>query len=201
MITEAQFTAILEEIRNVPYITVHLYKPTRRVVRYIRSYGLDLPGIMTIAYEVGSDPYIQYSDEEIGAPLTVRWGHGVTLRHSLNILYARILAMRKPQHVETSNGSNLDPTQQCGIMSTLPALWEHMTVGLWEDGTARQTTTIGIAVSDGRFLVTARDRATTRVCFSSGRTLQDALEAMDSQLADPECPWRKDHFAAAQKRK
>jgi len=76
-------------------------------------------------------------------------------------------------------------------MSALfPGIWEYLTRLEYEDGKARQVSTVLIFYEDGAAKVCLNDRDTSQVAWSSGGTIQEALEALEAKLQQGHAEWR-----------
>ena len=102
--------------------------------------------------------------------------------------------MKKPLQQNETAGSHFPQQPTCPVTEMYPLLYEHLTCSVWDDQSPRQTSTLSISTSDGRFLLVLRDRAVSKVLFTSGGTLTDALESLENNLGLPDAPWRKDNF-------
>lgn len=76
------------------------------------------------------------------------------------------------------------------LFSGCPELWSHMTEDKWEDGGARQRASL-LIVCDGPLVKCwLNDRATSRTAWSSGETVEAAVQQMEEQLQTGTTPWR-----------
>lgn len=78
-----------------------------------------------------------------------------------------------------------------------PALWEFLTVARYEDGQARETSTISISVADDGYKVCLRDRDNGRCLWVTGMTFFDTLKTLEATLKSEDAPWVRDRFAAS----
>lgn len=119
--------------------------------------------------------------------------------HTRSIMAARLLQlthgvldMLARPHTGVTPPSPETPATVCSLLQSLPTLSDYLTQRVWDDGSPRITSTVAISYADGRFLITVRDRALSRVCFHSGTTLTEALRLTDAGLESSETNWRKD---------
>lgn len=77
------------------------------------------------------------------------------------------------------------------LPSKFPAVWEYLAVSVWDDGSARETATLLLFCEDGQVKVCLNDREAQRSAWASGRTLDDALEALEGGLEEGSTSWRK----------
>jgi hypothetical protein len=73
-----------------------------------------------------------------------------------------------------------------------PALWSELTCTQWEDGTARDTSSLTIFLQDGWLKGCLRDKGNDRVAFVSGDSLEKVLEGLNEGLSDDTLDWRRD---------
>jgi len=83
----------------------------------------------------------------------------------------------------------------------LPCLYDYLTQVEWEDRSARLTATLTISTDQGRFVACLKDRAMSRIAWTSAETFQGLLAALDDALADERLEWRRDQWAANGKKK
>lgn len=76
------------------------------------------------------------------------------------------------------------------IFPHLPRLWELLTDDAWDDGTARERSTVLILCDGPVAKVWLNDRATGRTAWASGETVEQALRNLEEQLATGAVPWR-----------
>lgn len=82
------------------------------------------------------------------------------------------------------------------LASTCPALIEFLTEREDEEGRPRVTSTLLIAAEDGLWKVCLTDRAQKGGSFDyklwkSGKTIMEALQAVDADLQEGKAEWRK----------
>jgi len=97
--------------------------------------------------------------------------------------------MRKP--------STTDPPVPALVMGDdalgkqLPMLVEYLTSQRWDDGTARETSTLLIFHDDGMWKGVLNDRALARAGWASGGTLEALLHLFERLLSEERLEWRK----------
>lgn len=76
------------------------------------------------------------------------------------------------------------------MLSRLDQLFSYLTEDKWEDGAQRQRASILIIADGPLFKCWLNDRATDRTAWSSGETLEAAMEQMEEFLLTDSTPWR-----------
>lgn len=95
--------------------------------------------------------------------------------------------MKRPS--AAADGTGKAP-EHGSTLSSLPSLYSYLTDSKWEDGSPRELATLMIFAQDGRWKVCLSDKATGRVCFLSGTTIEEALLSLDEGLGTDEVDWR-----------
>lgn len=72
-----------------------------------------------------------------------------------------------------------------------PALFEYLTLVVWEDGTARQTSTLLLFFEDGAWKACLNDRENARSAWASGGSPHQAIRALEDALGDDLVEWRR----------
>lgn len=79
----------------------------------------------------------------------------------------------------------------CEDMATWPRLWEHLADDKWDDGSAREPSSLSVFVADGQMKACLNDRDSECSLYVSGATLVDCLTALEKRLnGDKEADWR-----------
>lgn len=73
-----------------------------------------------------------------------------------------------------------------------PALWEFLTVTLWEDGAERKPGTLYLFVDNGRWKVMLKDVDAGRVAFFGAETWAALLKGLEAGLQASSLDWRVD---------
>lgn len=76
------------------------------------------------------------------------------------------------------------------VVSLYPTLIEYMTVDAYDDGAARETTTLTIFAEEGGLKACVKDREGDRVAFVTGDSFEAILGAVERGLADDSLDWR-----------
>lgn len=71
-----------------------------------------------------------------------------------------------------------------------PRLLEHMSDESWEDGSARETSTLTLKVEAGRWNVALNDRCAKASGYVTADTMEGALEALETALEECRVDWR-----------
>lgn len=101
------------------------------------------------------------------------------------------MALRKPT-VEHLDGEVTRGLVEGAVFRNRPHLAEFMVEGKYEDGTDRVRPTVMAFISDGQWQLWLHDREEGRGAFASGRTLDEALSALETGLKAASLCWRKD---------
>ena len=86
----------------------------------------------------------------------------------------------------------VDPAWQAAY----PILFDHLTQTEWEDGSERQTSTIGIYPDGGTIRVMLRDRSLGVCCWVAVPAPSLLWETLEAALRDPTHEWRADRAVA-----
>lgn len=71
-----------------------------------------------------------------------------------------------------------------------PTVAEYLTQSQWEDGSARELSTISLKVQDGGILAVLNDVDSRKSLYIFGGTVEAALKALEAALARPGADWR-----------
>jgi hypothetical protein len=82
-----------------------------------------------------------------------------------------------------------------------PAVWCELTCDHWEDGSARETSSLTLFLQEGLLKGCLRDRGNDRVTFVSGDSLERVLQALEDGLSTDSLDWRRDREQRARPRK
>lgn len=74
------------------------------------------------------------------------------------------------------------------------AIWEYIAEDKWEDGKARQTSTLQLFTDRGACKVCLKDRDQGVNCWVTGRDPFEALDALESVLRSGTAEWVPDAF-------
>jgi hypothetical protein len=75
--------------------------------------------------------------------------------------------------------------------AAFPALWEYMTLEVWEDGGQRERSMLCLFVEDGRWKAALQDRAAGRSLWATGTTPTDVLTLLERSLQAGDADWRE----------
>lgn len=106
------------------------------------------------------------------------------------IVQARWRPYVKKPPLETAPSGAAVPLNDEGFVKKYPLIYEHLTEVKWDDGTAREPSTMSIFVEEGRFKAALNDKATRRSLYVSGERFQDALGALEKALGSQTPDWR-----------
>lgn len=95
----------------------------------------------------------------------------------------------------SQNGSGwpgVNKVQETAWARVHPALWEHLTLGLWDDGSVRETSTVLVFLQDGVLKACLRDRNRPAVGFVAGVSWEGLFESLEAALVSGKLDWRPD---------
>lgn len=93
------------------------------------------------------------------------------------------------------------PVLPCSFFENLPAVWEHLTLGQYEDGSPRQRSSLTVFFEDGLIKVCLSDRDQERTAWSSSDELVDAMRGLEQAIVQGTVQWRTNKYRNAQSRK
>lgn len=109
------------------------------------------------------------------------------------ITYLRSELMKKRQ-VKVSGLASAVLTDKA-FTSDYPLIWEHLTATKFDDGTARQTSTLLLFAQDGVLKAMLKDKEAGLCAWVSGATWDGLLTALELALGDDLFEWRQDRTA------
>lgn len=86
----------------------------------------------------------------------------------------------------------------CAVLLGLPLIAEAVADAAWDDGTPRDVYTLTLSWAMGSPQVSLNDKEEGRSISSSGKTIEEALHALEGLLGTPHRPWR--YWKGAKKR-
>lgn len=100
----------------------------------------------------------------------------------------------RPKQAKPKNGSSRAPAespwQDKDFEARYPHLMSHLCDEKWDDGTARDTSTLLFFVDGGVLKCCLNDRSSGRVCFKTAATMTTLLLALESGLEEDSLEWR-----------
>lgn len=78
-----------------------------------------------------------------------------------------------------------------GVFGVTPAVMEYLTAASYPDGSPRERSTISVFVEDGVVKACLSDRDQARTLWRSGPSVEDALMALETAIADGSADWRR----------
>lgn len=90
-----------------------------------------------------------------------------------------------------SKGTPAPLSALTGVLSVTPAVVEYLTATAYPDGSQRERSTISLFLEDGVVKACLSDRDQARTLWRSGASVEDALMAVESAVADGTADWRK----------
>jgi len=97
---------------------------------------------------------------------------------------------RANQPVAKARGSQ--KAEDAAFQKKWPTLFDHLTQTTWDDGTARQTSTLLIFAADGMLKALLKDREAVMTLWASAATLETLLGTLERAARDPDAEWRAD---------
>ncbi len=71
-----------------------------------------------------------------------------------------------------------------------PALFEYLTLCVWDDGSPRVPATLLVFCEDGLFKICLNDRASGRSAWAAAASWERAFAVMEAMLASGDVEWR-----------
>lgn len=71
-----------------------------------------------------------------------------------------------------------------------PTITTWMTDGFWDDGKAREVSTLGVRFGDGQVHLSLVDHDAKRSVYTDAKTIEDALMLLEEALKAETCVWR-----------
>lgn len=96
---------------------------------------------------------------------------------------------REPQRSE--NPADEGPMEDMAFSEAYPALYEYLTLDVWDDGSARQTATLLTFCEGSVWKGCLNDRAQERSLWASAVTYDGLLSELDTRLVNGSAEWRK----------
>ncbi len=87
-------------------------------------------------------------------------------------------------------GEAKSPIPAC-MLTRAPVLGAYMTADAWPNGVVREHSSLIILVQDGMFKVCLSDKSTNMSLWSSCKSFDEVLEAVECRLTDESPDWRK----------
>ena len=98
--------------------------------------------------------------------------------------------MKKPENA-TGIGPRPVGVSDPRMMASLPHLVEYLTCDKWEDGTARQVSSITIFVDEGMLKASLNDKELQRSLFRTSNDLLSLFEALEAAVGQGDAAdWR-----------
>lgn len=96
----------------------------------------------------------------------------------------------RPQPSGGSGGSG-PPASDSEFAALYPALWEYLTLAVWDDGGPREPATLLLFVGEGRWKACLNDKANDRTGWRSAESFAGLLEGLEAGLAGGGMDWRR----------
>jgi len=98
------------------------------------------------------------------------------------------MAMKRPAGGGHTPGTGTPSASDLEVL--FPSSWSHLTEKTWEDGSAREVSTLLIFWEDNWWKCCRNDRALSRSAWSSGSTPEGLLQELEAALATDRLEWR-----------
>ena len=82
-----------------------------------------------------------------------------------------------------------------------PALYEHLTLTVWEDGTPRRVSTVTAFTEGGSWKVLLSDKEAEMSAFVTGSSFYAVLDALEAGVVAGNLDWRSWPWAKGKKRR
>lgn len=99
------------------------------------------------------------------------------------------MAMRRPAASIPPDGSAHQVSDE-DFRKRFPTIMEYLTEVTWEDGTARESSTVTTFIEDGLFKCALNDRDGHRSLYVTGDTFKKAMEALEKAVSGTAADWR-----------
>ncbi len=110
----------------------------------------------------------------------------------------KMLQKGDSRKVSGQSASSLDGGEWAG---SFPGLWSHMTQVRWEDGSARQPSSLLIFEQDGMLKAMLRDKSAGLCLWVAARSVPDIFCALEGGIMDADTEWRQDRTETGQSAK
>lgn len=77
------------------------------------------------------------------------------------------------------------------LAAKYPAIWEFLTLSIWEDGEPRVPGSITVFLQDGFLKACLIDKDADLVAFVSADSLEGILQALEAGIQDERMDWRR----------
>jgi hypothetical protein len=119
----------------------------------------------------------------------------------LESVEAGVYRMLKKQADRKVAGAAADVKVDPRAKQQFPNLWDHLTQKRWDDGSARQTSSLLLFEQDGVFKAMLRDREAALCLWVAAQGFFAVFEALEAALCDPAAEWRVDRQQEGQQAK
>lgn len=116
------------------------------------------------------------------------WGGGPEYTPDMEEFMSSFL--RKPSEDAGQPRSNKGWSDK-SFQKDYPALWEYLTSEAWDNGQPRETSTLLVFASEGRWKACLHDRALSAHLWAEGGSWDDLLACLEERLSDPKAAWRE----------
>jgi len=110
-------------------------------------------------------------------------GHkGYRAPRAIKPLHWSQIVKRPANQTETEKATGAP--DDAGFMKLYPTIWEYMTHDKYDDGGARERSTLKIRVTEGQWLMALNDEENRQSVYTQGNTMADTLKALEKGLRD-----------------
>lgn len=102
------------------------------------------------------------------------------------------MSLLRKSDMDGRAGSGPRPLTDPGFAGPYPLLWSFLTQNKWEDGSARQTSSVLMFSDDGVLKLMLRDRDAGLCLWVAAGTVMGLFDAVEAALGDPRADWRQD---------
>lgn len=96
--------------------------------------------------------------------------------------------MQRPPNLREQVANEIESVPDLG--GTHPLLWEHLSSGIYDDGSSRETSTLSVFVDGGTLKAALNDRQERRSLYVTAHGLRELLDALEVKLEGSDGDWR-----------
>lgn len=117
---------------------------------------------------------------------------GLTPGEAFEVKEQAAMALEKGKMQRKVAGGSAPLTDDKAFRIKYPQLWAYLSQKVWDDGTARQPSSLLVFEQDGIFKCMVRDKDAGLCCWVASPTLSELFSAIEAALVDPGTEWRVD---------
>lgn len=109
------------------------------------------------------------------------------------------MPLPRPAPQTDRNGSSSSAVSTPGLLSEFPELWAFLTLSAFPDGSRRQTGRMSFSYASGTVTVSLTDTHTGTYVCRTGKSPDDALQALESGLRTESLDWMASRYSGARR--